>query len=178
MKEMFKLGFFLAFISAIAALALSMTYTITADKIAESKAKDLNLALKTVLPQAQQFDSKLGKTIFTGRKGKGLEGFCFAVSPKGYAGPIDMIVGIDLKGKVTGVQILSMSETPGLGLNAKNETFLKQFSGKSGDDKLKAKEDIKALSGATITSNAVSLGVKEALKSFRENKELQKLLPR
>ena len=74
-------------------------------------------------------------------------GTAYAVSaaPKGYGGEISMMVGINADGEVTGVTIMDMSETAGLGANAKKETFLDQFKGK--DPK------IQALTGATITTN-------------------------
>lgn len=167
MKDMLYLGVFLAVVAAIAALGLSLTYTLTAEKIAESKTAELNLALRTILPEASNFEKK-DDNMFIGSDGKKLIGACFRVYPKGYAGKIEMLVGIYSGGKVAGVQILAMAETPGLGLNAASPNFLDQFKGKRAEDDLIAKKDIKALTGATITSNAVSAGVKEALRKFRE----------
>ena len=96
-------------------------------------------------------------------------GTAYAVSaaPKGYGGEISMMVGINADGEVTGITIMDMSETAGLGANAKKETFLDQFKGK--DPK------IQALTGATITTNAVKKGVSdakaqvEAIKGAAEN---------
>ena len=173
MKESLKLGLFLAIVSAIAALSLSLTYTITSEKIAKARKAELNQALQTVLPQADSFSEK-GQGVFLGLKQNKVIGFCAKVGTKGYSGPIEMIVGTDLSGKVTGVQILLMTETPGLGLNASAPSFLNQFIGKTSGNKIMPKDDIVALTGATITSNAVALGVKEALQMFIENKELLK----
>ena len=76
--------------------------------------------------------------------------------PSGYAGDIEMMVGINNKGMVTGVEIISMSETAGLGANAKGNTeWLAQFYG-NGKDKLES------ITGATITSKAVKKGVDDA----------------
>ena len=75
-----------------------------------------------------------------------------------------MVVGIDLKGRVAGIKIISMNETPGLGMKASGSNFLKQFMGKTSKSPLKAKKDIDAITGATITSQAVADGVKQALK--------------
>lgn len=167
MKDMLYLGIFLAVVSAIAALGLSLTYTVTAEKIAASKTAELNLALKTILPEAGTFEKK-DDNMFIGADGKKLVGACFRVYPTGYAGKIEMLVGIYAGGKVAGVQILQSSETPGLGLNAASPNFLDQFKGKRAEDDLIAKKDIKALTGATVTSNAVAAGVKEALKKFEK----------
>ncbi|MFA5927910.1 MAG: FMN-binding protein [Candidatus Margulisiibacteriota bacterium] len=85
------------------------------------------------------------------------------VTVKGYAGDIKLLVGIDPSGNVTGVQVLAMQETPGLGTEAKKESFLNQFIKRSLKDKFRTKEDIVAITGATITSQAVSDGVRKAL---------------
>lgn len=84
----------------------------------------------------------------------GGEAFAVSAAPKGYGGEITMMIGINAGGEVTGVKITDMSETAGLGANAKNESFLSQFIGKD--------PEIQALTGATITTNAVKKGVSDA----------------
>lgn len=154
---------------AIAAAALSGTYIITSPIIAGHKAEQLNQSLKEVLPSAQTF-KLLSKKIdgrevnyYLGSTNNKKAGVVIPVSKNGYAGPVDMLIGIDLKGKVTGVRILKMQETPGLGLKANEIKFLSQFNNKTISDKLKAKFDIQAITGATITSQAVCEGVRAAL---------------
>jgi len=82
------------------------------------------------------------------------------------------MVGIDTSGKVTGVSILSISETAGLGMNAKNESFINQYIGKSGTigvSKNGASDtEIQALTGATITSKAVTSAVNTALSLYSQ----------
>lgn len=158
MKEIIKAGLFLAVVSAVAALLLSATYISTEKQIAESRAKDLNLGLKTIMPQADHFVPVTGESYIAMSKELQI-GYCFKVRAKGYSSYIDMLVGINISGEVTGVQILQMAETPGLGNNANDPAFLNQFT---------TKKDIQALTGATITSNAIARGVKQALAKFRE----------
>lgn len=75
-----------------------------------------------------------------------------------------MVVGVGTDGTVTGVSIISMSETSGLGANASKESFRGQFVGKSGELAVsKDGGEIDALTGATITSRAVTSGVNTAL---------------
>lgn len=90
-----------------------------------------------------------------------LYGYCANVSPSGFGGAINMMVGVDYSGAVCGVNIVSMSETPGLGSKANTPDFLAQFNGKKGN--LSTVNGIDAISGATITSNAVCAGVNTAL---------------
>jgi len=147
MKEIAKLGLILTLVATVAAGALSLTYIMCSPEIEAEKEKALKLAIREILPEGK------GRAI--------------AVDPAGYSGPIEMLVGIGDDGRVKGVKILKISETPGLGLNADNSRFLSQFKGKTVDDKLKAKFDVQAITGATITTQAVADGVREALEEFR-----------
>ena len=88
-------------------------------------------------------------------------GYCAEVAPKGFGGDIVMMVGVDHTGSVCGVNIVSMSETPGLGSRTNTPAFLDQFKGKSGE--LAVGTNVDAVSGATISSRAVTGGVNEAL---------------
>ena len=89
-------------------------------------------------------------------------GYCAEVKPSGFGGEIKMMVGVDHLGEVRGVNIVTMSETPGLGARANEEAwFLEQFKGKSGS--LEVGSGVDAISGATITSKAVTKGVNDAL---------------
>ncbi len=80
-----------------------------------------------------------------------------------------MVVGIAADGAVSGVSIISMSETSGLGANAAKEGFRSQFAGKSGTLAVnKDGGEIDAITGATITSRAVTRGVNAALAAVAE----------
>lgn len=91
-----------------------------------------------------------------------------ATSKEGYGGNISLSVGFDMTGNVTGVSILSISETAGLGMEAKNESFLNQYKAEGASLYIVGKSDnedginIDALSGATITSKAVTKAVNAA----------------
>ena len=80
-----------------------------------------------------------------------------------------MAVGVDKSGSITGVSIIQMSETSGLGANAKRESFRSQYIGKSGSVALRKQGgEIDALTGATVTSTAVTKGVNAALAAAAE----------
>ncbi|NLD22260.1 MAG: FMN-binding protein [Bacteroidales bacterium] len=92
------------------------------------------------------------------------------VTVKGYGGDINMTVGVDIKGHITGVKIGSHNETPGLGAKASEPEFISQFGEVTINDKLvivkqnkKAANEIQAISGATISTKAVTEGVSAAL---------------
>lgn len=104
-------------------------------------------------------------------KNGNLIGYVFsATSPSGYGGDIKVAIGVSNKtNKITGFTVLSHSETAGLGAKATEDEFKSQFIGKSANSinytKNGASNDteIDALSGATITSNAVCEAVDSAL---------------
>ena len=80
-----------------------------------------------------------------------------------------MAVGVDESGAVTGVSIVDMSETSGLGANASPESFRSPYVGKSGSVALRKQGgEIDALTGATVTSTAVTRGVNAALAAAAE----------
>lgn len=94
-------------------------------------------------------------------------------SKEGYGGDIQLALGVQKDGTVNGISILSISETAGLGMKADTEEFKSQFSGKKTElftyTKTGAASDdeIDAISGATITTNAVTDGVNAGLSVFR-----------
>lgn len=95
----------------------------------------------------------------------GLAGYCVSVSPNGFGGNIDMVVGIDPSGKIIGVAITALSETPGLGSRVADSEYLAGYSGLGGTPALG--RDIDAISGATISSRSVLSGVNRALEAVR-----------
>lgn len=96
----------------------------------------------------------------------------------GYGGDITLVVGIDTNEQITGIEILSIDETVGLGMNAKNEGFKSQYYNKSAKNFIITKtgkqneQEIDALSGATITSSAFNNAVNGALAINQEIKEV------
>ena len=176
MKENIRLGLILLLITGVAAFLLGGAYEITKAPIAASIEADKQAAMKAILPTADKFekaDAKISDKVLeinSGMKGTEIAGYAIKVAPKGYAGPVEIMVGLSTDGKVTGIKILSHSETPGLGANAPQPKFSDQFKNKPTKDKLEvvktvpAKDNqIQAITGATITSKAVTLGVNDAI---------------
>ena len=167
MNKILRLVITLFLITAVVAAALAGVNTITKDAIAANQEKKTQDALAVVLPDA----GSLEKVALSGDTGIVSEvytdGSSYAVKvlPSGFDGEITMMVGI-ADGKITGISVISHTETPGLGAvaaaqNAKGEAFRGQFVGQSGE--LAVGDQIDAMSGATITSNAVVTGVNAAL---------------
>ncbi|WP_027623271.1 RnfABCDGE type electron transport complex subunit G [Clostridium lundense] len=174
-----KLGIILLLIAAICGFILGGVSQVTAEPIAKQNKKTLDEANKSILPEASEFAERtdikgegivLGVT--EGKSGADVKGYTIKVAPKGYAGAIEMMVGISTEGKVTGIKILNHAETPGLGANATDPKFSGQYTNKPAKElqvvKSAASGDnqISAITGATITSKAVTLGVNEAIKFY------------
>ncbi|MCD8037145.1 MAG: RnfABCDGE type electron transport complex subunit G [Clostridiales bacterium] len=91
-------------------------------------------------------------------------GYVVEVLPNGFGGSIDLMVGVDLDGVVTGISVLSHSESAGLGARATEDWFQEQFVGMTAPVAV-AKDggEVEAITSATITSRAVSTGVNAAI---------------
>lgn len=90
-------------------------------------------------------------------------GYVATASSKGYGGDVDVMVGVGVDGRITGVTVLDNSETAGLGANCTKEDWLAQFAGMSGTLKVKKDGgDVDALTSATITSRAVCAAINKA----------------
>lgn len=186
MKSVVKFAITLGLIAAITGFALAIVYQITKPIIEAQDLRALQQGLSEIFPGDYEF-VKLDKPISSGDpsvqitesylvKDKSTQknvGMVARVVVPGSQAPIEMLVGIKSDGTVSGVKILKLNETAGLGANADNPkyyvdkknkiTFLGQFIGKNVEkDKLIPKEDIITMSGATITSRAISTGVKVA----------------
>jgi electron transport complex protein RnfG len=143
MSKILKLIIILMLFCLVSAGSLALVYLLTQAKIETNAKLAFNLAVREVLSTGS--------------------GEAIKVALQGYAGSIEMLVGVNSSGEVIGIKILGQKETPGLGVNITKNIFLKQFIGKTITDKLEPKEDIDAITGATISSRAVCQGVKEAI---------------
>lgn len=170
-----KTGAILLAIGFVCTLLLSVCNYVTKDRIATLSAQAEQEAMITTLPVAKNFvklnyeSDGIVTAVYEGKaEDKAVVGHCVKVEPTGYGGTISMIVGVDTQGVVTGVKIVSMSETPGLGAKANEQEFTDGYIGKSSGIKVKksgvpADDEISAISGATVTSKAVTEGVNAAI---------------
>lgn len=96
-------------------------------------------------------------------------------SDKGYSGRIELMVGLDAEGVIRNIQVVSHSETPGLGSKIATEDFIRQFIGRKMEaEPLKVRKDggdVDAISGATISSRAFCGAVQDALDAYKETKD-------
>lgn len=194
MNKIIKNTLILTAITLAAGCMLGLVYEITKAPIAQAQEASKQEAYRQVLPEAESFqahgafDAEKAASLVSnagyyaditeaveGTDASGtVIGYVISVtSHEGYAGDISLSVGIAADGTVKGVEMLSISETAGLGMKADESSFKDQFkdkkvekfsytkSGEKGEDK------IDAISGATITTNAVTNAVDSALVYFQ-----------
>lgn len=165
-----KFGLILLVVCMISAASLSYVIDKTKPAIRKTKESNAEKLQREVLPDAVSFVdvSETIKDAFDA-SGKPAGRVVFAKT-RGYGGDIEVIIGINRKGEVAGIKILKHNETPGLGTKALAESFLKQFYGKKRENVKLKKDDAKngkidSITGATITSRAVTNAVRSALES-------------
>ncbi|NOY52743.1 MAG: RnfABCDGE type electron transport complex subunit G [Deltaproteobacteria bacterium] len=199
MRDTLKLVIVLGLFCILSAGILAKVYDVTKGPIAEAKAEEVRRAIKAVLPpynnkaDAEFVDKIIGKDgkgndivrrVYIGKKDGNVVGRAFlVVAPDGYGGPIEIMMGVNPKGVITGIEIISLSETPGLGAKISSvKTWPGRGSGPGGligkslKNNLKVKRDggeIDQITGATISPRAVVKAVKKGLefykREFREN---------
>lgn len=184
MRDFIRLGGVLFIITAAVALVLAVGNNATFQKIDDRTAQakinaqqDVLKGVGTVLEDtATKIDVKEGTAVkeiteFTTESGE--VAFAVACSPKGYGGEISMMVGINQDLNVTGISIIdNAKETPGLGARVGEPKFYEQYMGKLkniGISKSVPKDnEIQAITGATISSKAVTKGVNDAINAVGE----------
>ena len=195
MKEMLKNTFILLVITVIAGALLGVVNENTKDVIAMREEQDKKAAFKEVFADAADFkdvtlddaaivSSRLESQGYGGESidelieavdasGEGL-GYVFTITThEGYGGDIVFTLGIRNDGTVNGISILTINETAGLGMEA--EKILKpQFANRKAESfvytktSAQAENEIDAISGATITTNAITNGVNAGLYYFNK----------
>ena len=165
-------------ICIIIPLALSVTNKVTAKKIAELEKENSKKNMQSLV-SADDFEkcSDGGIEYYTAIKGGDTAAYIFTESAKGYGGDVSVMTAVRPDGTVAGVAILDVSnETPGLGQNAAKENLYSQYAGlKKGISLLKngakaENNEVDAVTGATITSTAVTRAVNTALDNFEKVK--------
>lgn len=183
-------------ITLIAGLLLGGVYTITKEPIKDAQERAKQEAYKSVFKEATQFEiteieQKQAEKILSehgykdniidevvcakGANGELLGYVITVISTAGYGGNIQFSMGITVDGALNGYSILSISETAGLGMKATEEKFSSQFENKQvtkfevTKNGASSDQEIDAISGATITSKAITNGINAGLCFFQCN---------
>lgn len=193
MKKILKDAFALLMITLVAGILLGFVYSITKEPIAVQEQLTKEKSCQEVFADAAAFDNNTedleaaraamaaaGYEVQTlseileakDASGNTLGYVLSIIDPEGYGGDISFMMGIRLDGTLNGISILSIGETAGLGMNADTDAFKSQFANKKVDKFTFTKtgstsdSEIDALSGATITTTAMTNGVNAGLAAF------------
>ena len=187
MKEIVKLCVVLTLIGAVCAAVMAFVDQETKAPIEKSVAAEKMDAVKAVMPPLdnnlekdavtiKDADRGMELTFYPGKKGGTPVGAAFViVAPNGYAGNIEILVGVDTAGVVTGIEILRHAETPGLGSKIATPAFKGQFIGKSIKNPaewsvVRDGGTFKQITGATISSRAVTTAIASGLEFLDAHK--------
>lgn len=182
-NNMLKTGGFLFVVAAISGTLLAFSESLTGPVIKQNQLKaeieaqnevltSFEFQEKTANINGKQINYKVGFD----RNGK-VTGAVFKVSPKGFGGLINTMVGINNQGRVINYKILSLSETPGLGSKLTSEKFSEGIRGlidNNASPVFKVKKDggdVDAVTAATISSRAFCAGLTEALENYNSLKD-------
>lgn len=167
-QSSFKVAVNLIIACLISGFIIGIVYFITAPIAAEKGEMLKQEAMKDLVKNAENFKEVPEKAQwFAAEKDGKVIAYVVPGQSKGYGGVITMLIAVTLDGKVIDYSILTSNETPGLGDNAAKEPFRSQLKGKSADALSVVKdpfnkENVQAMTGATISSKAVTLAVKNA----------------
>lgn len=157
-----NIGARLLVICLVVAALVSLVNEVTKTRYAELQKEEQQKAMTSIFGSTAVSVAELGDNVYQVLQGDEILGYCVQVVTAGFGGDMTLMVGFRSDRSIAGVQILSHSETPGLGAKASDASYLAQYQGKSGS--LTLGEDVDAVSGATISSRAVLSGVTAAQK--------------
>jgi len=175
------------------ALALAAIHGLTEAPIQEQKRLATMRAVQEALPpfdndpvadtlqiilEEDEVGAEKMLTVYLGRQGNTITGVAFPVFGEGYGGLIHIMVGINLKGEMSGIKVLEHLETPGLGAKIEESSFTDQFKNRSLENStlvngnLAVKKDggdLDALTGATISPRGMAMAASAGLKIFQRH---------
>ena len=185
-KFILKVAGTLTVIALVVAALLGVVNNVTKDKIAEQDAENTRIAMSAVAPEGSEFGDKMdisdavaaaasaqgGKIVemYPMTNGGADAGYVVKVSASGSQGTSTMMGGVDANKAITGISVISHSETSGIGTkvvgnepNSAGEPVLDQFIGMSGSGSLVVGKNVIAVSGATVSTKGITMGANAAL---------------
>ena len=194
MKKILKDTLALAIITIVSGVLLGGVYLITKEPIEKQNEKTKIAAYNSVFSDLSTYEMYddldslqavvkdsgysgviVDEVVYAYNSSKENIGVIVTITDKdGYGGNIKMTVGIDMEGTITGLEILEISETAGLGMKAADKEFRNQYVGINADKVVYTKNgktdanEIDAISSATITTAAVTDGVNGAITVYKE----------
>lgn len=196
-RPVWKSGATLAVIAAICTALVALTWQLTAERIEENKTAWLERSLQPALaglffdsgvtesmlliPQPHELPGKDAAIVYRIYAAEEPVAALFVVTARdGYAGPIRLLIGVEMDGTVTGVRVLEHRETPGLGdrVETNKSDWVLQFDGHSLRNPKSASWAIHGdggvfdqLTGASVTPRAIIKAIRQTLQYFDANSD-------
>ena len=173
MRDVTRMGSILFLVCGLAAGALAVVNMVTRAPIAAQAVIERREAFQVVMPNADDFREVDAGVRWEAVRGGKPAGTVSIISVQGYGGPIAIAFGLDEQNRLTGLRVLSHTETPGLGAKIAAEAFSGQFVGLE-PASLKLKKDdpgsgkVDAITAATISSRAVTNAVRSAVERITQ----------
>ncbi len=168
MREAIRYGLILSIICMVAAALLAGVNSLTKSRILSQAQAEENSGLTEVMPSAASFEAvKNGQALVYYRaldKENKSIGVVFKAQAKGYSGIIETLAGMFDDGTIIAIKVVSQNETPGLGTRVTGQDFISRFTNRS----IEKLTDVQAITGATISSNAVKFSVKAKAEEIKE----------
>ncbi len=154
----------LFFICLFSVLLLAVTNELTKDKIARNNKGAEDRLREVVFPDASSYNEKESYVECLDKDG-GILGYIFVTAANGYGGEIKVMTGIDSKGVITNVKVISHTETPSIGGKAIDEGLADEYKGKT-VTAFEVGKNIDGLTGATRTAKGIADAVNKAAESY------------
>lgn len=173
MKMFVKLGLTLLAFCIVATALLAYVNSLTKPKIEALKIKEAQEAREKLIPEAdfEEVKGALDYYIARDKSTKQIKGYTFTAAKAGYSGAVKTMAAVDTTFTIINIDVIQQTETPGLGTNATKPYFTGQFTGKTLEQLAVDKDGgaIKALTGATITSRAITGSLKEQIDLLKQD---------
>ncbi|SDY86108.1 RnfABCDGE type electron transport complex subunit G [Tindallia californiensis] len=173
MRDIAKMGIILLLITSVSGMVLGLTNSFTEGIIMERSIERVIASIETLIEGADDFEmieseevesAERVKEVYAGYKDGSVVGFSIKSYAQGYGGEVEVMVGITNEGAITGVQVMSQSETPGLGDVITDESFLENYQGNKTDEDVA----VDTIGGATASSQAVNNAVEAAANLYED----------
>jgi len=186
MKFYLKLGFILLAFCVVATAILAYVNSVTKPRIDELKRVAAQEAMAKLIPNAEFSDvvihlpegeSTPDSLVYYIATAKGdstkILGYIFTAEKHGYSSNVKTMAAIDTEFKLINIKVIEQAETPGLGANCSSESFAERFKGLLPEKLLVDKDggEVKAMTGATITTRAVTNSIRETIAIVRKDIE-------
>ncbi len=164
MREILRLSLILTLVGIISAALLAAAYNVTEPIIIERREVDYRQTLENFFPGFDSFETEQldeGQFDLIYDDTDDLMGIMATVAALGYDGDILYNLAIDDSGEIIGINIVSHTETPGIGDVIERDNFQEQFEGKGYEDPITAGDDVEIITGATVSTAAMINSIRQ-----------------